>query len=296
MSILALGTFDGVHIAHKELLKIAKQQGEHVIACTFDVPPAAVFKNDFKLLTTLREKEFLLKKSGADEVFVQRFDKRFAETLPEDYIKALCERFKPEKIICGYNHTFGKNASGNFGVLCELSKKYNFKTVTVPPIKYENEIVSSTLIRQMLLMGEVENAQKMLGRAYSVCGEIVHGRHIGESLGFPTANVRVEDGKLIPKPAVYASFVELDGIRYRSMTNIGVNPTVTDENKLSVETHVFNYAGDMYNKRVRVSFLKKIRDEKRFDSVEELKEQLLNDALVVNAYIDALVRARSLKK
>lgn len=289
MSTLVLGTFDGVHRGHQALIERAGAFAGPVIACTFSTPPAAFFKQNVKLLTTAEEKIALLKAYGADEVFMQVFDEKKAAVPAEEYIGWLCRRFRPQTIVAGFDHTFGQKAKGNCILLKQLGEKYGYQTEIVPPVLDSRQrVISSTGIRSALYSGEVETAALLLGRSYSVCGPTVHGRHIGQSIGFPTVNTCVPEEKLIPQRGVYATICRLGGRLYKGMTNIGVNPTVTSEEKLSVETHLLGFRGDVYGKKAVVSFLKKIRDEKKFSSVEALKRQLSEDALLINAYIRTL--------
>lgn len=280
MSVLILGTFDGVHIAHQQLIKEAKKAGTNIVACTFASP----FSRQ-KQLTDIEEKTLLLKKYGVSHVFIEDFED-IKDLSPEEYIKNLCDKFNPTKIITGFNHSFGKNAGGNPQVLSILGRKYNFIPVTVPPVKDGDIIVSSTEIRTLLENGNTEKAYKLLGRYYSVCGTTVHGRNIGEKIDFPTINTQTNENKLIPQQGVYATYVKVLGRTFKGMTNIGTNPTVTDENKLSVETHILGFNGDVYGKKAGIHFVKKIRDCKKFDSVEELKDQLSDDAFLINAFLD----------
>lgn len=280
MSVLILGTFDGVHVAHRQLIKEAKKAGKEIIACTFSSP----FSGQ-KQLTTPLEKEILLKEYGVDQVFMEEFS-AIRNLSAEEYIKNLCEKFKPKKIITGFNHSFGKNAQGNPMVLSLLGKKYNFIPVTVPPVKENDIIVSSTYIRNLLLSGKTEKATELLGRHYSLSGNTVHGRHIGNTIDFPTINTEIPKDKLIPQSGVYATFVRVLNKTYKGMTNVGTNPTVTDENSISVETHILGFNENIYGKDAQIFFVKKIRDDKKFDSLTELKSQLSDDALLINAYLD----------
>ena len=280
MSVLILGTFDGVHIAHQQLIKEAKKAGTKIVACTFTSP----FSGQ-KQLTDIEEKTSLLKKYGVNEVFVEDFT-CIKDLSPEEYIKNLCDKFRPTKIVTGFNHSFGKNASGNPQVLSLLGRKYKFIPVTVPPVKYGDIIVSSTEIRLLLENGKTEKASELLGRYYSVSGITVHGRNIGEKLDFPTINTEPSARKLIPQQGVYATFVKVLGKTYKGMTNIGTNPTVTDENKLSVETHILGFNNDIYGRKAEIRFVKKVRDCKKFDSVEQLKDRLSDDAFLINAFLD----------
>ena len=280
MSVLILGTFDGVHIAHQQLIKEAKKAGTNIVACTFASP----FSRQ-KQLTDIEEKTLLLKKYGVSHVFIEDFED-IKDLSPEEYIKNLCKKFSPTKIITGFNHSFGKNASGNPQVLSILGRKYNFVPITVPPVKEGDIIVSSTEIRAFLEKGDIEKANKFLGRYYSLGGITVHGRNIGEKIDFPTINTATDKNKLIPQQGVYATYVKVLGRVFKGMTNIGTNPTVTDENKLTVETHILGFNNNIYDKKAEILFVKKIRDCKKFDNIEQLKDQLSDDAFLINAFLD----------
>ena len=288
MSVLILGTFDGVHRGHQALLDRAKNFAEPIVACTFSFPPAKKIKKNIKLLTTADEKAALLQKYGADEVFMQPFDREKASMPAEAYIEFLCKKFSPHTIVAGFNHKFGFGAKGNCVLLRQLGEKYGYQTEIVPPVTDAQGTVSSTGIRQALLAGETEQAARLLGRRYCLRGITVHGRHIGHSIGFPTVNTCVPKEKLIPQRGVYATLCRINGRLYKGMTNIGINPTVTTEQKLSVETHILGFCGDVYGKTATITFLKKIRAERKFCSVEELKRQLSSDALLIDAYIGTL--------
>lgn len=281
MSVLILGTFDGVHMAHRQLITEAKKTGKKIIACTFSSP----FSGQ-KLLTALDEKTLLLNEYGVQEVYVQEF-KDIKDLEAEEYVRLLCEKFRPTYIVTGFNHRFGKNAKGNPALLSLLGRKYGFIPITVPPVKENDVIVSSTYIRSLILEGKVDNAKKLLGRYYTIKGETVHGKHLGSTIDFPTINTRVTH-KLIPQSGVYATLVTVFGKVYKGMTNIGTNPTV-EGNELTVETHILGFSGDLYGKEAEIAFVKKVRDDKKFSSLQELKSQLSDDALLINAYLDTVI-------
>ncbi len=288
MTALVLGTFDGVHTAHRALLKEAAKHADDVIACTFDIPPASYFDGDVRVLSTAAEKEQLLINSGATDVFMQKFDAHLAEMMPEEYIFSLCKRFKPDYIVAGFNHHFGKNASGTFGTLSALSAEYHFRAVMGMPFKNGGELVSSTLIRNCLASGNVERAAELLGRRYSLSGTVTTGKHLGAKLGFPTANLEYPPAKCIPAHGVYATLCTLDGRTYKGMTNIGTNPTVSDGDSVFAETHLLGFDGDIYGHDMSVHFIKRVRDEIKFGSVNELKKQLSLDAALINGYLDTV--------
>ncbi len=282
MSVLVLGTFDGVHLAHRQLIKEAKRYGNKIIACTFSTPFSSR-----SILTTAEEKTRLLIQAGVDEVFMQQ-TQEIKDLLPEEYIKMLVEKFRPSHIVAGFNHRFGKNASGDLSTLSFLGKKYGFIPVTVPPVAVAGELVSSTSIRSLLLKGDIQQANALLMRFYSIKGTVIKGRQIGTEIDFPTANVVTDENKTLCQTGVYATMVKAENRYLKGMTNIGTNPTVTDGDAVSVETHILGFDGNLYNKEIEIYFLKKIRDDKKFENLEELKNQLSQDALLINAYLDTV--------
>lgn len=288
MNVLVLGTFDGVHLGHQFLLEYALGRG-NVIVCSFFLPPATV-KGKVKALTTAEEKTALLKKYGANEVFLQDFAS-ICSLNAEEYIENLCKRFSPKQIVVGVDHRFGKNALGNAKTLIKNEEKYGYRTVIVPPKTDEEGIISSSSIRELISMGEIKKANKRLGHTYYVSGKVVGGKGLGKTFNFPTANVLIDKEKLLLKNGVYATKTLVDGKLYNSMTNIGFNPTVSGE-KLTIETHIFNYSKDIYNKKVKIYFYSFVREDKKFDSVLELKKQLENDALLINAYLNSKQKNR----
>lgn len=282
MNVLVLGTFDGVHLGHRYLLEYAQGKG-NVIACSFLLPPAAV-KGEVKAITTAAEKTALLKKYGADEVFLQDFA-AVCSLSAEEYLEQICKNFKPEYIVIGVDHRFGKGAQGNAKTLIKNEEKYGYKTVIVPPKVDEQGIISSSSIRALIANGEIQAANKRLGHAYFISGTVVKGKAIGSTLNFPTANIEFDAQKLLCKNGVYATKTLIDGRLYNSMTNVGFNPTVLGE-KLTVETHIFNFSNRIYDKKIKIYFYSFVREDKKFDSVSELKKQLENDALLINTYLN----------
>lgn len=282
MSVLVLGTFDGVHLGHRQLIKEAKKTGKKVIVCAFSTPFSRA-----KVLTDALKKEEILKSLGADQVYIQE-PENVKELSAEEYIKILVEKFNPKFVVAGFDHRFGKGAQGNLMTLNFLGKKYGFSLIAVPPVLNDGVLVSSSNIRLLLQKGEIEKANLLLDRFYSLKGTVVKGKHIGAQIGFPTANIEFPDNKLIPAPAVYATFIKLNNKLYKGMTNIGFNETVSENNSLTVETHILGFDGDIYNKEIEILFLKKIRENKKFESLNKLKNQLSDDALLINAYIDTI--------
>ncbi len=280
MKALVLGVFDGVHMGHRRLIEEAGLETQNVIACTFERNP----KSDVFSLLTAQERKELLLKNGVTEVYMQDFDK-IKDISAKDYIENLCRKFSPGIIAAGFNHHFGRGALGNIDTLKQLEKDCGYKTLVLPPFVINRQIVSSSRIRQLLLSGKADEAKELLGYYYFISGTTVHGRHLGSKIGFPTINTQVTQNKLVPQRGVYASVCTVNKTNYKAITNIGENPTVSDENRITVETFVLGFSQDVYGKDVKISFLKKLRDEQNFGSIERLKQQLGIDAMVSNGFI-----------
>ncbi|MBN1598856.1 MAG: bifunctional riboflavin kinase/FAD synthetase [Bacteroidales bacterium] len=285
--VATIGIFDGVHLAHKaiidELKLRAYQVSGQTIIITLWPHPRIVLNNDtdkVKLLNTMDEKIEHLKKAGVENLLILPFDKNFASTGFEDFIREiLVEKIGVSELVVGYNHQFGKNREGNFTKLQVLSDRYGFNLVQLNPVLIDNEKVSSSVIRKLLNRGNVALANKLLGYYYYIRGKVVSGYKVGRNIGYPTANLKVEDGdKLIPANGVYAVLVRANGSEYKGMMNIGFRPTLHNENHLSVmEVHLFDYKGDLYREELKVRFIEWIRQEQKFESVDELKKQITGD-------------------
>ncbi len=283
---VTVGTFDGVHLGHqqilKELDKCASEFGCFRVLVTFHPHPRLVVsqKNGKQvlLLTTLEEKLDILKKSGLDAVLVIPFTKEFSQTSYQDFVKKiLVDRLKVKSMVVGHDHAFGRNREGHPAQLKAIAKQYGFSVKVLEPYYVAGEIVSSTRIRNAVLAGDMNTTSRLLGRLYSVRGIVGHGNRRGKDLGFPTANLEMNDqNKLIPKTGVYAIDVILRNQRYSGMMNIGHRPTFNFD-PLTLEAHIFNFSGSIYGESIEVEFKKFIRDEIKFKSVEELRNQMIED-------------------
>lgn len=293
--ILTIGTFDGVHSGHQKIIdclniEAKKQQGESVLF-TFYPHPRMVLHPDnhgLKLLQTQEEKLAKLKRMGLQHVIVYPFTKDFAETNANEFVRHfLVEKLGVHTIVVGYDHQFGKNREGSLEDLLKLSQTYPFKVIEIPAQEINEINISSTKIRNALLAGDIETANSYLNEAFELSGLVVGGQKLGRTIGYPTANLTVNDPlKLIPAKGVYAVEVRLqNGEKYSGMMNIGVRPSVSDSNTLSVEVHILDFDGDLYGTKIAVSLLKRIRDEKRFSGIEELKQQLSKDEALVRSYM-----------
>lgn len=286
-AVVTTGTFDGVHIGHKTIInhinKIAADFGGETVLLTFHPHPRLVLNKDSKLqlLSTIEERIELLEKAGVDHLIIIPFDKAFSQLSSVDFIRdVLVGSVGTKKLVIGYDHHFGRNREGSFEHLIKFGSEYGFEVEEIPALDVENVNVSSTKIRGALNSGDVLLANKFLGHPYSLTGVVEHGDQIGRSIGFPTANIFVEEShKLIPKEGVYAVEVKVDHKWLFGMLNIGIRPTVSSNNQTKIEVHLFDFNEDLYNKTLKIKFIERIRTEKKFNSKEDLKKQLEQDLL-----------------
>ena len=285
--VATVGTFDGVHVGHQEIIEklkeVAKQtDGETLLLTFFPHPRMVLFPDDdsLKLINTLEEKIELLASFGLDHLLILPFSIEFSRITPTEYIRDLLMRdIGVKTLVIGYNHQFGRNRKGNFELLEELAPVYGFDVLEITA-KEINEIkVSSTKIRKAIEAGEISTANKYLRYNFSLSGIVVEGEQIGRQIGFPTANIKiVEKHKLLPGKGVYAVLVTVQNRQYKGMLNIGSRPTInSDADCSSIEVHLFGMNEDCYNENIQVEFSTKLRDEIKFVNLEELKEQLQKD-------------------
>lgn len=280
------GTFDGIHIGHKKILsrlnEMCHQQALRSVLLTFDPHPRKVlFPDDhgLQLLNTLDEKLELLEATGIDDVIVHPFTKEFSRTTAIYYVRdLLVQKLSMKKLVIGYDHQFGRNREGSIDQLREYAPLYNFDVSEIPAQDIDDVSVSSTKIRKALLAGEVDRASSFLSYDYFVTGSVVEGKKRGAGLGFPTANIQMNsDTKLIPRMGVYAVKVLVGDVFYFGMLNIGHNPTFGSNSTRTMEVNIFDFNQNIYQKNIRVYFKARIRDEKKFNSPEELVSQLNMD-------------------
>jgi riboflavin kinase/FMN adenylyltransferase len=283
-TVLTIGTFDGIHKGHKVLFKKVKEysslHGLRNVVITFEPHPRTVVTNQkVKLLTTMEEKSEELKRIGIQNLLVINFSKEFSQQTSEKFITDVVHgKVGVKHIIVGHDHKFGKNRDGNDNELIRLGKQYGFSVECVPPVKYGEEIISSTKVRNALLNGEVEKANNFLGRNYSFSGKVVKGVSRGTILGFPTANIDVSDAdKLIPKNGVYIVRALVENKIVFGIMNIGMRPTFADTLDVVIEVHLLNFNEDIYDKKIKVELLKRLRDETKFANKEELIYQIGKD-------------------
>ena len=281
-SAVALGVFDGVHLAHRAILDVAVAQaraGRHrALACTFDRHPMEVLHPDRAPLpiTTLEERLALLGETGVDAVVVLGFTLELAAVEPEAFVKdVLLERLRAREVVVGFNHTFGRGARGNARLLEALGERLGFQAHVVPPLVMDGIPVSSSEIRSALGAGDVERAGRYLGREYTVAGQVVQGAGRGRTLGFPTANVRIDRQLLVPA-GVYACRARFGHAEHAAVVNIGVRPTF-DEHRLVVEAHLLDFSGSLYDEVLSLAFVTRLREERKFPGPEALRQQIQRD-------------------
>lgn len=283
-TVVTLGTFDGVHIGHEAILdKIChnskEEDLESVILTFFPHPRLIVSDNcDIKLLNTIEEKSQLLAKKGIQNFIIHPFDKAFSELSPREFVEQiLVQKLNIQKIIIGHDHKFGKNRAADFNDLLAFGKEFGFEVEEISAQQIDEVSISSTKIRTALLEGDVTLANSYLGYTYMLNGIVVKGNQLGRTIGYPTANIEIpEEYKLIPKNGVYIVSVLLNGVLLKGMMNIGVKPTL-GSNKLSIEVHILNFSEDIYGNKIQVNILKRIREEQKFASFNDLKNQLEKD-------------------
>ena len=283
-TILTLGTFDGVHIGLKKILKKITQNTENQkyesLVLTFFPHPRMVLQDhsDIQLLNTIDEKIDLLGKIGIQNLVIHPFDEAFSRLTAEEFVSSiLVDRFHIQKIVIGHDHRFGRNRTANIDDLIAFGKQYGFEVEQISVQEINAISVSSTKIRNALLEGDMALSNDYLGYDYFLTGSVVRGKQLGRTIDFPTANLKIEeDYKLIPKNGVYIVKSLIDGQTIFGMMNIGFNPTVNGK-KQSIEIHYFDFNSDLYNQKIRVSILLRIRSEQKFESVDLLREQLKKD-------------------
>lgn len=276
---VALGVFDGVHLGHRAILATAvaraRASGLQALACTFDPHPAEVLQpaQAPAPISTLDERLALLAETGVDASVVLAFTAELAAVEPEAFVKdVLLERLHARDVVVGFNHTFGRGARGSAQLLQALSQRLGFRCDVVPPLLIDGVAVSSSEVRAALKAGQVERANRYLGRPYAVGGQVVQGAGRGRSLGFPTANIRPDRPLLVPA-GVYACRAQVDGQSHPAVVNIGVRPTF-EERRLVVEAHLLDFSGTLYGCAIRVMFVSRLREERKFPGPEALREQI----------------------
>lgn len=294
-TVATLGTFDGVHLGHKKIIERLTQEAEkntvESLVLTFFPHPRMVLQgnSDIQLLNTIQEKAELLESIGLQNLIIHPFDQSFSQLGAEEFVKTiLVDRFNIKKIIIGHDHRFGKNRSADINDLIAYGKIYDFEVEQISAEEVDEVSISSTKIRKALLSGDIQLANEYLGYNYFITGTVVKGRQLGRTIGFPTANLKIEeDYKLIPLNGVYIVKSYWNGKEVFGMMNIGTNPTV-DGKERTIETNFLDFEEDLYDKEMRIYFLQRIRSEEKFDSIDTLKAEIENDKVITQNFIKNL--------
>lgn len=288
---VGLGNFDGLHIGHMALINtlIAESRlyGLASVVYTFTKHPENIIRKKLftPLLTTMNKKIELLDETMLDYICIDEFDEDFSRLSPETFVvEILIRRMGMKLAVSGFDYRFGYKGQGDSDTLKELGKLYNFKVVIIPPVKIDNEVISSTAIRNHVARGDMDRVFRLLGRHYSITGEVKNGRRIGSKIGFPTANIHPENYLVLPKNGVYITKTLFGGILYPSITNIGVKPTFNEKPPVSVETHILDFQKDIYSEKIEVFFISKVRDEKKFSGKDKLIEQIRMDVETARSF------------
>jgi riboflavin kinase/FMN adenylyltransferase len=278
---IALGNFDGLHIGHMGLInktiELSKENSVKSLVYTFSNHPLSIISKEEapKLIMSNDAKVSLLSKMGIDVVNLVKFDESFMKIAPEVFVKNLVQYYKPKGIIVGFNYRFGYKNIGDIKLLEKFSRELNYELHVIDSVSYENEIVSSTKIRSLIADGKLQEANELLLVPFMLEGRIVKGKQLGRTIGFPTANLQFDDRFILPKIGVYYTAVEYAGRYYKGITSVGYNPTVEEQNlKIYVETHILDFEKNIYSENLKIYFLSRIRDELKFQSLDDLRGQL----------------------
>jgi riboflavin kinase/FMN adenylyltransferase len=294
---IGLGNFDGLHLGHmtliNTLIKESKVLGIDSVVYTFSKHPENILRKKLNtpIITTINKKIRILKDTELDYLYFDDFDEAYSRMKPEDFIKdILFHRLKIKLAVTGYDYRFGYKGQGDVELLEEAGKEYDFGVIVIPPVKIDEQIVSSTSIRQLITKGNMEKANKLLGRNFSISGTVNKGRRIGNTIGFPTANVFCSENITLPHTGVYITKTLLENETYNSVTSIGVNPTFKDDLPISIETYILDFDKDIYGKDIEVTFIKRLRNEKDFGSVDDLIGQIKIDVSDTRLYFKRMTQ------
>lgn len=285
--VLTIGTFDGVHAGHRAVIDVLSQKAEEIggktALLTFHPHPRVILHPDnhgLKLLNTMEERMALLESAGLDYLIIEEFNLELSRLTPLEYVKnLLAEGIKPSIVVIGDDHRFGRNREGDFNALEEMGKMFGFEVIALDA-EYVNDIrVSSTKIREAIYLGDMQIASEFLTETFPLVGMVVKGQKLGRDLGFPTANIEVDkELKIIPKNGSYAVWaITPDGTKRKAMLNIGERPTVSDSSNTSIEVNILDFSEELYGENLEIRFVKRLREEKRFANVDELKAALIDD-------------------
>lgn len=289
-TVVALGNFDGVHKGHQELIsttvKMSKELGIKSAIFTFSNHPKNLLTGNFSVKNILypEDKANIIERLGIDYLFSIPFTASIMNMSPQEFIeKLLMDKMNCRAVVTGYNYRFGHEAKGTPLFLKKIGEEKGFGVSVIDPVTVEGEVVSSSLIRQLISEGDMDRCFNLLGRFYSIGGTVVVGNKIGRTIGFPTSNILIDESMVTPAHGVYITYCKYNGEVYPSITNVGLKPTIGD-NKKTVETHIFNFNKELYGKKIRVEFVKKTRSEIKFSGVEELSKQIMRDCNAAKKY------------
>jgi riboflavin kinase/FMN adenylyltransferase len=295
-TVVTIGTFDGVHLGHRKIInrlnEVAKSKKLDSALLTFFPHPRMVLqqKQDLKLINTIDERINLLSQTGLDHLVIEPFTKTFSRLKAQEYVKQyLVDYLNAAVVIVGYDHRFGRNRTANIEDLKRFAKTYNFEVEEISKQDIDDVAISSTKIRSAITEGQIHLANTYLSKPFVLTGKVVKGKQLGKSLGYPTANLQVkEDYKIIPKEGVYVVSAYIDSALHFGMMNIGHNPTIANNNRKSVETYFFDFSGNLYDKTIQIQLLKRLRNERKFDSLEALKSAMQKDEKYSKDFIKTL--------
>lgn len=283
--VISLGKFDGLHRGHELLMEYIfqkKKMGLKATIFTFDISPRRGKKGQLaKVLTTNEEKLHIFRRIGIDYLVECPFTPEVMNMEPEDFIKMIVKNLNVKYMVVGTDFHFGHNRRGDFYMLQEYAPRLEYEVQVVDKMQYKGRDISSTYVREEVTLGNMEKANMLLGYKFFVQGIVVHGRHIGtQVLGIPTINIIPPENKLLPPFGVYVAEITIRGNSYQGITNVGCKPTIDGNNPIGIETHIFDFHEDVYDEKVRVKFLSRVREEIKFNSIDELKEQMKYDIIV----------------
>ncbi|WP_271855223.1 bifunctional riboflavin kinase/FAD synthetase [Patiriisocius marinus] len=292
-SVITIGTFDGVHLGHKEIIKRLTQAAaienlSSVVLTFFPHPRMVLQKNsDIKLINTIGEKKQLLDNAGVDHFVVEPFTYEFSRMTAEEYVRdLLVGKLKAKKIIIGYDHRFGRNRNADINDLIAFGKEYNFTVEQISAQELDHVAISSTKIRNALLDGDIATANQYLGYNFNITGTVVTGKALGRTINYPTANLQIKQSfKLVPKNGVYVTSATINGTLQYGITSIGTNPTVGGTEK-TIETYFLDFDGNLYNTELTIIFLSHIRNEETFSTIEILKKAIQQDEIAARKFIE----------
>ena len=287
-TVISLGKFDGIHRGHELLLEelmAKKKNGLATVVFTFDIPPRKTLcDEDQKVLTTNEEKMHMFETFGIDYLIECPFTPEVMNMEAEHFIEMLVEKLSVKCIVAGEDFCFGHNRRGDYKMLQEYADKLSYEAVILPKVKEEEREISSTYVREEIAKGNIELANKLLGYPYFISGTVKHGNKIGRTIGFPTINLIPTENKLLPAYGVYITKVMIDDIVYHGITNVGMKPTIDGQNPVGIETHIFDFNQDVYERNVVVTFIKRIREERKFKNLDALLEQMRKDVNTARYY------------